>query len=182
VSFPVPVVKISRLCHCHHETAVLHSLQSDEAACELLDLSGPAVHNDDFKARIVIEMCVTGRDHQFVMGMLQFRQLLCDAASMMIVDKGHGADYRRIGAGRPLGHEAIADQVTKGFGSVCVSKPGDEIVEALEEIGIECNTNSTKDTHDHSSAENQPRMQRNTICKSVTRHGRSRLRHLESKS
>lgn len=45
----VPVVRIPRrgLRNRHHETAVLHALQSDQATGELLDLPGFPVDDQD---------------------------------------------------------------------------------------------------------------------------------------
>jgi len=84
-----------------------------------------------------------------MVGMLKFGQLFCDAVSMVIVDEGDGADDGGIGTRGPLRDQAVANQVAKGFGPVGVSKPGDELIEALEEIRIECNTNSTENAHGH---------------------------------
>jgi hypothetical protein len=108
--------------------------------------------------------------------MLKFRQLLCDAVSMMIVDKRDGPDHRSDGTRRPLGDKAIANQVAKRFGPVGISKPGDEIIEALEEIGIQCNTDSTENAHGHSLEENRLSMGKfkvSTILRFVSRPGRS---------
>jgi hypothetical protein len=85
-----------------------------------------------------------------MVGMLQFGQLLSNAVSVMVVDEGDSADYDRTRAGRPLGHQAIPNQITKCFRPVGVAQPGDEIVEALEKIRIERNPNSAKNTHGHS--------------------------------
>ena len=81
----------------HNQASVADPLQADQATGKALYLCGFAMHDEDLKARIVIEMCVTGRDHQCVIGMLKFRQFLCDTMSMMIVDESDRADYRGIG-------------------------------------------------------------------------------------
>src|SRR5262249_37226537 len=64
-------------------------------------------------------------------------------------------DYGSDGTRRPLRDEAIANEISKGFGPVGISKPGYEIIEALEEIGIECDTDSAEDAHGHSFEENR---------------------------
>jgi hypothetical protein len=132
---------------------VLHALQSNQATCKFLDLSGSTVHDEDLEARIVVEMRMTGRDHQFMTGMLEFRQLLCDTVNVMIEDEGNGADYRGIGTRRPFRDQAIANQVAKGFGPVCVAQTRDEMIKAFEEVRIECNSDSGKDAHGHSLEE-----------------------------
>jgi hypothetical protein len=156
----------------HDEPPVLHALQTDQPAGELFDLSGLAMNNEDFQAGIMVEMRMTGRNHQFVVCMLEFGQFLGNAVGVMVVDERDGADYRRIGACCPLCDQAIANQVPESLGPVGIAQPGDEIVEALEEIRIECYSDSAKDTHGHSCDENLLSREKNengTISKFVAR-------------
>ena len=46
--------------HSHHQAAVLHTLEADEQVGEVLDAGGLAVHDQDFKAGIVVEMRMAG--------------------------------------------------------------------------------------------------------------------------
>lgn len=135
------------LSNCHDEPPMLHALQTDQAAGELFDLSGLTVHDEDFKARIMIEVRMTGRDHKFVIGMLKFGQLLGNAVAVMIIDERDGADYCGIGTRRALCDQAIADQIAKGLGPIGIAEPGDEIVETFEKVGVQCYTDPTEDTH-----------------------------------
>ena len=126
----------------HDEPPVLQALQTDQAAGELFDLSGLAMNNEDFQAGIMVEMRMTGRNHQFVVCMLEFGQLLGNAVGVMVVDERDGTDYGRNGARCPLCDQAIANQVAESLGPVSIAQPGDEIVEAFEEIRIERYTDS----------------------------------------
>lgn len=110
--------------------------------------------NEDFQARIMVEMRMAGRYDQFVILVLKFGQLLGNAVGVMVVDERNGAYYRRIGARRSLGNQAIANQVAKSLGSVGIAEPGDEIIEALEKIRIESDSDSRKDAHARSCEEN----------------------------
>ena len=65
--------------------------------------------NEDFQARIVVKMRVARRDYELVIRMLKFSQLLRDPVGVMVVDKRDRTDYRRIGIGRLLCDQAIAD-------------------------------------------------------------------------
>ena len=121
----------------HYEPSVLHALQPDQAAGELFDLSGSAMDNENFQARVVVEMRMTGGYNQFVVRMLQFSQPLGNTMGVMVVDQRDGSNNRGIGACRSLRDQAIANQVAEGFGPVGIAQPGDEIVEAFEEIRIE---------------------------------------------
>ena len=95
----------------------------------------------------MIEMCMIRRNHELVVRMLQFGQLLCDSVRVMVVDKCDGADDHGIGNRGSLCDQAIANQVAKYLGAVGVSKLGNEIVEAPEKIGIERNSDSTENAH-----------------------------------
>ena len=48
----------------HDEPTVLNTLQSDQAPGEFLDPSGFAMDDEDFQAGIMVEVRMTGRDHQ----------------------------------------------------------------------------------------------------------------------
>jgi hypothetical protein len=100
------------------------------------------MNNEDLKAGIMVEMGMTSRDHEFVICMLEFGQLLGDAMRVMVVDERDSTDHCRVGACRPLCDQAIANQVSKGLGPVRVAQSGDEIIEPLEEIRIQRNSDS----------------------------------------
>jgi hypothetical protein len=130
------------LSNRHDQSPMLHALQTDEAASELFDPSGFAMNNEDFKAGIMVEMRMTGRDHQFVTCMLEFRQFLGNAVRVMVIDERDCTNHRRVGACRPLCDQAIANQVPKGLGTIRVAQSGDEIVEPLKEIRVKRNSDS----------------------------------------
>jgi hypothetical protein len=151
---------------------VLHAFQTDQAAGEHFDLSGFAMNNEDLKAGIMVEMRMTGGDHEVVICVLKFGQLFCNAVGVMVVDERDGTDYCLIGACRPLGNQAITDQITESLGPVAIAQPGNEIVEAFEEIRIERYSDSAKDAHGHSCEENllsREKIENSTISQFVAR-------------
>ncbi|MGA9463627.1 MAG: hypothetical protein WBV28_12620 [Terracidiphilus sp.] len=139
-----------RLRNRHDQPPVLHAFQADQSASEFLDPSGLPVDDEDFQARIMVKMSMTGRDHQVVVCVLQFGQFLGYAVGMMIVNQRDRAYHDRISNCRSFGNQAIANQIAKGLGSVRIAKPGDEMVEAFEEIRINRNSDSAEDAHDYS--------------------------------
>jgi hypothetical protein len=156
----------------HHEAAVLHAFQSNEAPSELLNLPGFSADNEDFQAGVMIEMRVTGRNHQLVIRVLNFGQLLRHPMGVMVVDECDCADYDCIRSSRLLYDQAIANQIAESFRPVGISQPGDELVEAFEKIGIECNSDSAKDTHRHSLEVNRlsvENSENSTITRFVSR-------------
>jgi hypothetical protein len=60
-----------RLSYGHHKPAVLNAFQTNQATCKSFNLSGFAVHNKHFKTGFVVEMGVAGRDHQFMVALVQ---------------------------------------------------------------------------------------------------------------
>lgn len=51
------------LSYRHDEPSVLHALEADQPAGELFDFPGFALDDEDFKARFMVKMRMTGRDH-----------------------------------------------------------------------------------------------------------------------
>lgn len=141
------------LCNRDDESPMLHTFQADQTSSELLHLSSFAMDNEDFQAGIVIEMCVTGRNDQFVMGVLKFGELLGNSVSVVVIDERDGADHRRTRTCRLLGNQPIANQIAEGLGPIRIPEAGDEMVEALEEVRIECHSDSAENAHVHSSEE-----------------------------
>ena len=92
-------------------------------------------------------MRMTCRYDELMVCMLNFGQLFGDAVAVVIVDECDGAYDCGTGARRSIGNQAITNQVAKRLGPVRAAKPGDEIVEAFEKIGIESDSDSTKDSH-----------------------------------
>jgi hypothetical protein len=72
---------------------MLNAFQPNQAPCKLLNFSGFAVHDEHFKAGIVVEMSVAGGDHQLMMRVLQIGQFVGDAMHVVVIDEGHGTDY-----------------------------------------------------------------------------------------
>jgi len=128
--------------HGHHQAAVLHAFEAYENVGEVLDAGGIAMHDQHFKAGIVVEMRVTRGDQEVVVLVLYLGQLLGDSGGVVVEDEGHGADDGRVGRGGLLAHQPVADQVPECFRPVRVSALLNGAVEPLEEIGIEGNADS----------------------------------------
>src|SRR5579863_3713432 len=106
--------------------------------------------DQDFQARVMVEVCVAGRDDKFVVRVLDFSQLLGNAVGMMVVDEGDRTHDRRVWTCCAFCNQPIADQITESLRPVSVAQSGNEIVKAFEKIRIECNSDSAKDAHGHS--------------------------------
>lgn len=121
---------------------VLHPLQADQASGEFFDLCGFATDHKDFEARVMVEMRMTRGDDQFVVGVLDFGQLFGHPMRVMVEDEGDCADYDRVGIRRPIGDQAIPDEIAEGLGSAGIAQPRDENIKPFEKIRIECNSDS----------------------------------------
>jgi hypothetical protein len=134
----------------HDEAAVLDAFEPDETAGELLDARGFSVDDEDLEAGIVIEMGMAGGNDEIVAGVLKFGEFFGDAVGVVVVDEGDGADHGGVGGLGPLGDEAVANEITERLGAVRIAEAGDKVIKALEEVGIEGNSDSAKDAHGHS--------------------------------
>ena len=98
VFVPVVVRMFNRMCrYGHNQPPVLDAFKPDEPVGELANLRRPAMHDQHFKAGIVVEMCVARGDHHVVVSVLQFGQLLAYPGRVVVVDQRHRSDHNRIG-------------------------------------------------------------------------------------
>jgi hypothetical protein len=156
----------------HDQTAVLHAFQANQPVSELGDGGGLAVHDEDFEAGVVVEVGVACGDDELVAGVLQLGEFFADSPGVVVVDNGDGAHHGGCVVGGPLGYQAVSDEIAEGLGSVGIAQPRDEIIEAFEEVRIECNSDSAKDAHGHSLEENYLRpgkLENSTITNFVAR-------------
>lgn len=124
---------------------MLNALKADQSPCELFDPPRLAVDYQDFQAPVIVEMRMTRRNHQLVVGVLNVCQLLRYPVGVMVVDERNRAHNRCIRTRCSLRYKAIADQIAEGFRSVGIAQPRDEVIKTFEEIRIECNPSSGKD-------------------------------------
>lgn len=139
-----------RLGKGHDKTSVLHSLEPNKPAREYINLRGFALHDENFEAAIVIEVGVTRRYHEVMMGVLKLGELLAYPVCVVIIDKGDGSSHSGTRPRRLFTHKAVADQVAKSLRTIGVAQPRDESVEAFEQVGIERDADSAEDAHGHS--------------------------------
>ena len=74
------------------DRAVQDAFERQDAIGNGLQLVGPAVHDDDFEAVVVIEVNVQGRADFFAQIMLQLGQALAQVADVVIVNEGQRTD------------------------------------------------------------------------------------------
>jgi hypothetical protein len=152
----------------HNQTSVLDSLEADQTVCELLDASRLSVNDKNFEAGVVVEVGVAGGDNQFVVLVLEFGELFCDAIGVVVVDESDGADDDGIGRRGAFNDQLVADQIAERFRAVGIATVGDRAVEASEKIGIESDADSAKVAHEHSCVLNfAATFERSTIIKIV---------------
>ena len=111
---------------------MLHALQPDQPVGKLGHLSRFAVHDQDFKTGVVVQMRMAGGDHHFVVRVLRLSQFLCDTAGVVVVDEGHRAHHGRVRSSGLLGHQPVADQIAKRLRPVGIAAPPDQAVKPLE--------------------------------------------------
>jgi hypothetical protein len=101
--------------HGHHQAAVLHALEPDEAIGKLLYLGRFAMHNQNLKTRIVIQMRMACGNNEFMMRVLQIGQLFAYSVRVVVVDEGDCANNSGVRGGGLLGYQPVADKIAKGL-------------------------------------------------------------------
>jgi hypothetical protein len=129
---------------------MLHTFQPDEAVCKPGHLGRFAVDDQYLKAGIVVQVCVTGGNHQFVIRVLQLGQFFGNPRGVMVVDEGNSAHYSRVRGCGLFGHQLIADQIAKSLGAIRVPSLADQTVKPLEKLRIQRNTDPAQNAHTHS--------------------------------
>lgn len=114
----------------HDKPPMLHAFCADKAVGQLLYiLRGPAKY-DDFEATLVVEVGMQGRNDYFVVLVLEIGEFLRQKASVMFIDKGDRAHDERVCGDHYRAHQAITNQIAKGFRAVLVALVRDEGIKA----------------------------------------------------
>ena len=126
---------------------MLHALGSDQAIRKFPDIFRGAFEDQDFEAGVVVEMGVRSGHHQRVVFMLQIRQFFWQQTGMMIIDQRHGTDDECIRGFDNRADQAIANEVTKRLGAVGETLAGQEAIEALKKVRVDCHADATERCH-----------------------------------
>ena len=108
------------------DAAVLDAAHCKDAVGEILELVGPAPHDDDLEAQVEGQVDVQGCPNALTELVLKLRQLIAEIADVVVVDERQGADRldpscdlcppdlaareiaQQLGAGAaPLGHQPV---------------------------------------------------------------------------
>jgi hypothetical protein len=98
-------------------------------------------------------MRVAGRDHQFMLGVLQLGQLLGDAGGVVVVDEGDGSHNSSVRGSSMYSHQLVADEVAKGFGAVGVTTLLNQAIKPIQKVRIQRNSDSAQNAHTYSRKE-----------------------------
>ena len=93
----------------HYQAAMLYTLEADQHVGKLGNLGRLAVHDQYFKAGIVVQVRMAGGDHQFMVRVLRLGQLFRDAVRVVVEDerdRAHDYRFRRRGL---LGYQSVAN-------------------------------------------------------------------------
>src|SRR5436305_12043855 len=106
----------------------MNALRANQQIGQFLNLPRPSAHNEDLQAGMVIEMGMCCCDHQVVVIVLQFRQLIGQESGVMVVNQRDASDDVCIRVLQLCTDETIAYQVPKGFGTISVTALLDQAV------------------------------------------------------
>jgi cobalt/nickel transport system permease protein len=129
---------------------VLHPFGAEQGIGEFLHRTGFALHHHYLQTVVMIQMHMHGRKNVVKVGVLKIGQLLVQQPHVMIVDQRDGSHYVGIRAFPQFFDQLVADQVSKGFRAVSVSARGDQVIEFLQQAGVDRHSNPAKIAHGYS--------------------------------
>lgn len=109
-----------------------NSLGTDQSVGKLLNVPRLTAQEYHFKAGIVVEMGVQGRDNDFVVFVLKISELLGKKPSVVVIDQRNCPDDRSFRGHHRSSNKSVPDQVTKSLRPVFVALFRDEPVKAIE--------------------------------------------------
>ena len=96
---------------------------------------------------VMVQVNMQGRENVVETLMLHLGKAFGEHPYVMIVDQGHGSDHDAVWAFRGFLDERVTDQVAKCFRAVGVTAPADQVVELLQERGIDGHANAAELAH-----------------------------------
>ena len=152
-SVPVAdVVEVPGAGGGHGEPASEHAFYRRDLVGEALEVSEPALADQDLHAPVVVEVDVDGRVHEGLVVVLHVGELVADRRDGVVVDHDDRADHPLVLV-LPLGlGERIADQVPDGLGPAHVPLLGNRLVEGLQKLGLQGNADARDPLHDGGNA------------------------------
>jgi hypothetical protein len=123
-----------------HEPSGFNSLGADQSIRQLADLLRGASEEDDFEAAVGVEMDVGGRHHPADVEMLKLGEPIADSTGVVVVDQGDDAHRVALIVGDDFFNERRAHQAADGFTSVGITMGFSIVVEFLEQIAPDRDT------------------------------------------
>jgi hypothetical protein len=128
------------------ESPVLDTPQAQQMVTELPNVSGPAFHDDNLQAIVVVEVNVgSGQDHRLSV-MLGRNKFLRELGPMVVVNHGQGTDNGSVFIGFLL-NQILAYEVSNGLRAVLIAFSANGLVEPLEEAALQGQSCSYQISH-----------------------------------
>ena len=121
----------SLACRGHYQLAVFDPAQAEHVIGQMLHLAGWSLHDDHFKAVLLVEMHMRRRQDISMMVVLRLGQLFREIRSMVVVNHGKGCNHRLVAA-YLIGHKRIPNEIAQSFGTIAVTTFGNQLVKALQ--------------------------------------------------
>ena len=120
------------------DPALRHAPKSQKAVGDVLQAVGPAAHDENLKAQIVVDVNVESGTHLFAQLMLKLGQPFAEIAHVVVVDQGQRADrvHRLAHLGPP---DLCSGQISEQLGSRAPALPYQSI-DLAQQRAFEGNT------------------------------------------
>jgi hypothetical protein len=131
----------------HYEAAMLNAFRADQQVRQALNQFGLSFDDDHLEAGVVIKMSMDCGDDCFMVLMLNVRQFFWQQAAVVVVNERDGANDFAVGGKNRRGHEMITDKVAKRFRPVRITAALNELIELLQQSGINGNSGAAEVCH-----------------------------------
>ncbi len=98
----------------------------------------------------MIQVHVQRRKDVVKVRMLQVGEFFIQKPHVMIVYQRYGSDHLAVRALPGLVHQFVANQIAKGFGTVGVAAGCDQVIELLQQFGLDSHANPAELAHSYS--------------------------------
>ncbi len=126
----------------HCQFAMFYALGANEAVGNFPDIAAPALHHENLQTVMAVEMYMKRGDNGLMKLVLEIGEGFCKIANMVVVNQRNGAHGKLVTFFPFALYQVVANQIADGFRPVHISFAGDQLVELLQEPGVNGDTKS----------------------------------------
>ena len=126
---------------------MLDALGADQRIGDLAHRRRLTANDQNFEAMVVIEMNVQRGKNDVMKIVLNVGELFVQISHVVVIDQRNRANHAAVGGFPHFFHELVADQIAKGLRPVGIAALSDQMIELIQEVGIDGNSNPAEAAH-----------------------------------